>query len=115
MLTQHCSAVSGMVAPSSIVDTIRARKSSEYGFAIHTGLLPARSLNHIRAGMGIPSDSVFSGNALSRSFRVDADGQRRVAYCASPLSLALSARKAARMAAPLGMSFAQASATGSAA
>src|SRR5258705_13136819 len=41
----------------------RLRKSSEYGFAIHAGLLPVGSLNHIPAGMGI-HDSAFSGNAL---------------------------------------------------
>src|SRR6266436_1597710 len=64
MLTPHCSAVSGMVAPSSTAPITRARKSSEYGFAIHAGLLPVGSLNHIRAGMGIPSDSAFSENAL---------------------------------------------------
>src|SRR4029077_10527545 len=63
MLTPHCSAVSGMVSPLSIVAITRLRKSSEYGFAIPAGLLPAGSLNHIRAGMGIP-DSAFSGNAL---------------------------------------------------
>ncbi len=59
----HCSAASGMVAPPSIASTTRLRKSSEYGFAIHAGLLPVGSLNHIRARMGIP-DSAFSGNAL---------------------------------------------------
>src|SRR5438552_12627241 len=64
MLTPHCSAASGMVAPLSIVSITRLRKSSEYGFAIHAGLLPVGSLNHIRAGMGIP-DSAFSGNALA--------------------------------------------------
>src|ERR1700704_5651001 len=63
MLTPHCSAASGMVAPPSIASTTRLRKSSEYGFAIHAGLLPVGRLNHIRAGMGI-SDSAFSGNAL---------------------------------------------------
>src|SRR5437773_8257225 len=63
MLTPHCSAASGMVAPLSIAATTRLRKSSEYGFAIHAGLLPVGSLNHIRANMGIP-DSAFSGNAL---------------------------------------------------
>src|SRR6202521_6491501 len=63
MLTPHCSAASGMVAPPSIASTTRLRKSSEYGFAIHAGLLPVGSLNHIRARMGIP-DSAFSGNAL---------------------------------------------------
>src|SRR5881394_762566 len=63
MLTPHCSAASGMVVPPSIVPTTRLRKSSEYGFAIHAGLLPVGSLNHIRAGLGIP-DSAFSGNAL---------------------------------------------------
>src|SRR5437762_7505303 len=63
MLTPHCSAASGMVAPLSIAATTRLRKSSEYGFAIHAGLLPVGSLNHIRAGLGIP-DSAFSGNAL---------------------------------------------------
>src|SRR5258705_11549275 len=52
-----------MVAPPSIASTTRLRKSSEYGFAIHAGLLPVGSLNHIRAGMGI-HDSAFSGNAL---------------------------------------------------
>src|SRR6266699_2182061 len=64
MLTPHCSAASGMVAPPCIVSITRLRKSSEYGFAIHAGLLPVGSLNHIRAGMGIP-DSAFSGNALA--------------------------------------------------
>src|ERR1700676_466311 len=63
MLTPHCSAPSAMVAPPSIASTTRLRKSSEYGFAIHAGLLPVASLNHIRARMGIP-DSAFSGNAL---------------------------------------------------
>src|SRR6266700_3619430 len=63
MLTPHCSAASGMVVPPSMVPTTRLRKSSEYGFAIHAGLLPADSLNHVRAAKGIP-DSVFSGNAL---------------------------------------------------
>src|SRR3984893_18512285 len=52
-----------MVAPPSIAPTTRLRRSSEYGFAIHAGLLPAGSLNHIRAAMGIP-DSAFPGNAL---------------------------------------------------
>src|SRR3981081_4559606 len=65
MLTPHCSAASGMVASPSIASTTRLRKSSEYGFAIHAGLLPVGSLNHIRARMGIP-DSAFSGNALAR-------------------------------------------------
>src|ERR1700704_4732033 len=69
MLTPHCSAASGMVAPPSIASTTRLRKSSEYGFAIHAGLLPVGSLNHIRAGMGIP-DSAFSGNALIDSHRL---------------------------------------------
>src|SRR6266849_3275827 len=64
MLTPHCSAASGMVAPPSITSTTRLRRSSEYGFAIHAGLLPVGSLNHIRAGMGIP-DSAFSGDALT--------------------------------------------------
>src|SRR5258707_12626300 len=64
MLTPHCSAASGMVVPPSIVSTTRLRKSAEYGFAIHAGLLPAGSLNHIRAAMGIP-DSAFPGNALT--------------------------------------------------
>src|SRR5207253_6061335 len=66
MLTPHCSAASGMVAPPCIVSITRLRKSSEYGFAIHAGLLPVGSLNHIRAGMGIP-DSAFSGNALAQA------------------------------------------------
>src|SRR5258708_1568973 len=64
MLTPHCSAASGIVVPPSIVSTTRLRKSAEYGFAIHAGLLPAGSLNHIRAATGIP-DSAFSGNALA--------------------------------------------------
>src|SRR5882757_9545906 len=64
MLTPHCSAASGIVVPPSIVSTTRLRKSAEYGFAIHAGLLPAGSLNHIRAAMGIP-DSAFPGNALN--------------------------------------------------
>src|SRR3977135_708431 len=64
MLTPHCSAASGIVVPPSIVSTTRLRKSAEYGFAIHAGLLPAGSLNHIRAAMGIPA-SAFPGNALS--------------------------------------------------
>jgi hypothetical protein len=37
----------------------RLRKSSESGFAIHTGLQPAGSLNHIRPPMGIPRFSLF--------------------------------------------------------
>src|SRR5712675_2587815 len=65
MLTPHCSAASGIVVPPSIVSTTRLRKSAEYGFAIHAGLLPAGSLNHIRAAMGIP-DSAFPGNALTQ-------------------------------------------------
>src|SRR5260221_14782353 len=65
MLTPHCSAASGIVVPPSIVSTTRRRKSAEYGFAIHAGLLPAGSLNHIRAAMGI-LDSAFPGNALRR-------------------------------------------------
>src|SRR5712671_6685281 len=64
MLTPHCSAASGIVVPPSIVSTTRLRKSAEYGFAIHAGLFPAGSLNHIRAAMGIP-DSAFPGNALA--------------------------------------------------
>src|SRR5712691_5764960 len=68
MLTPHCSAASGMVAPPSIAATTRLRRSSEYGFAIHAGLLPVGSLNHIRAGMGIP-ESAFPGNALGRQRR----------------------------------------------
>src|SRR3979490_533926 len=67
MLTPHCSAASGIVVPPSIVSTTRLRKSAEYGFAIHAGLLPAGSLNHIRAAMGIP-DSAFPGNALIEGF-----------------------------------------------
>src|SRR5882757_2987691 len=67
MLTPHCSAASGIVVPPSIVSTTRLRKSAEYGFAIHAGLLPAGSLNHIRAAMGIP-DSAFPGNALNGGY-----------------------------------------------
>ena len=37
----------------------RLRRSSEYGFAIHAGLLPADSLNHIRLAMGIPRFSLL--------------------------------------------------------
>src|ERR1700688_4008591 len=59
MLPPHCSAASGMVAPPSIAPTTRLRRSSEYGFAIHAGLLPAGSLNHIRAPMGIHRFSLF--------------------------------------------------------
>src|SRR5271166_4085121 len=81
MLTPHCSAASGMVAPPSIASTTHLRKSSEYGFAIHTGLLPAGSLNHIRAGMGIP-DSAFSGNALvSRPRNVATNATRDLCQC----------------------------------
>src|SRR5258708_18463411 len=69
MPTPHCSAAAGMVAPPSIASTTRLRKSSEYGFAIHAGLLPVASLNHIRASMGIP-DSAFSGNALMEPKRL---------------------------------------------
>src|ERR1700704_5134122 len=69
MLTPHCSAASGIVVPPSIVSTTRLRKSAEYGFAIHAGLFPAGSLNHIRAAMGIP-DSAFPGNALAADFRL---------------------------------------------
>src|SRR3981081_1737579 len=67
MLTPHCSAVSGMVAPSSTAPITRARKSSEYGFAIHAGLLPAGSLNHIRAGMGIPLRFSLFGKRSNRT------------------------------------------------
>src|ERR1700686_421388 len=59
MLTSHCSAASGIVAPPSIAATTRVRKSSESGFAIHAGLLPAGSLNHIRHPIGIPRFSLF--------------------------------------------------------
>src|ERR1700682_4007362 len=59
MLTPHCPAASGMVVPPSIAPTTRLRRSSEYGFAIHAGLLPAGSLNHIRTAMGIPRFSLF--------------------------------------------------------
>src|ERR1700681_1700969 len=79
MLTPHCSAASGMVAPSSIAPTTRLRRSSEYGFAIHAGLLPAGSLNHIRAAMGIP-DSAFPGNALGRT-----GGQIQIAPGGAPV------------------------------
>src|ERR1700688_4601957 len=75
MLTPHCSAASAMVAPPSIASTTRLRKSSEYGFAIHAGLLPVASLNHIRARMGIP-DSAFSGNALVLADRPSSGGQQ---------------------------------------
>src|SRR5882724_5404411 len=76
MLTPHCSAASGIVVPPSIVPTTRLRRSSEYGFAIHAGLLPADSLNHVRAAMGIP-DSAFPGNALV-AFAEQSDRLRRV-------------------------------------
>src|SRR5882724_7434752 len=69
MLTPHCSAASGMVVPPSIVPTTRLRRSAEYGFAMPAGLLPADSLNHIRAAMGIP-DSAFPGNALASYFEL---------------------------------------------
>src|ERR1700674_5368835 len=69
MLTPHCSAASGMVDPPSIAPTTRLRRSSEYGFAIHAGLLPAGSLNHIRARLGIP-------------FRFSLFGKRSSASCA---------------------------------
>src|SRR5712691_5555031 len=75
MLTPHCSAASGMVAPPSIASTTRLRKSSEYGFAIHAGLLPVGSLNHIRASMGIP-DSAFSGSALVGQWLSERLGQQ---------------------------------------
>src|SRR3979490_2430587 len=76
MLTPHCSAASGIVVPPSIVSTTRLRKSAEYGFAIHAGLLPAGSLNHIRAAMGIP-DSAFPGNALRKQRRPRKKWSRR--------------------------------------
>src|SRR5208282_5315843 len=59
MLTPHCSAASGMVMSPSIASITRLRKSSEYGFAIHAGLLPAGILNHIRTQMGIPRINLF--------------------------------------------------------
>src|SRR3979490_3358531 len=88
MLTPHCSAASGIVVPPSIVSTTRLRKSAEYGFAIHAGLLPAGSLNHIRAAMGIP-DSAFPGNALNAAFMLAFDVAfwhdiERAEQCASP-------------------------------
>src|SRR5271167_4281806 len=59
MLTPHCSAASGMVMSPSIASITCLRKSSEYGFAIHAGLLPAGILNHIRTQMGIPRINLF--------------------------------------------------------
>src|SRR5208283_3807113 len=59
MLTPHCSAASGMVMSPSIASITRLRKSSEYGFAIHAGLLPAGILNHIRTQMGITRINLF--------------------------------------------------------
>src|SRR5712671_4071220 len=86
MLTPHCSAASGIVVPPSIVSTTRLRKSAEYGFAIHAGLLPAGSLNHIRAAMGIP-DSAFPGNALtSRNTGSPAGACHRAARSADPVA-----------------------------
>src|SRR3981081_101900 len=73
MLTPHCSAASGIVAPSPIASTARLRKSSEYGFAIHAGLVPVGSLNHIRAGMGIPRFSLF-GKRSKELRRAEAAG-----------------------------------------
>src|SRR6516225_9285698 len=95
MLTPHCSAASGMVVPSSIAPTTRLRRSSEYGFAIHAGLLPADSLNHIRLAMGIPRFSLLGkrskagcgageerfGDHLKSAFAPPA-GQRLPAECA---------------------------------
>src|ERR1700730_7144324 len=66
MLTPHCSAASGVVAPRSSGPTTRLRRSSEYGFAIHAGLLPAGSLNHIRHPMGIPRFSLFGKRSSAR-------------------------------------------------
>src|SRR5260370_31243595 len=84
MLTPHCSAASGMVVPPSIVPTTRLRRSSEYGFVMPAGLLPADILNHVRAPMGIP-ESAFYGNALEfrflskpRSYSCDRSAHGRV-------------------------------------
>ena len=56
-----------MVAPPSIASTTHLRKSSEYGFAIHAGLIaPAGSLNHIGFCMGIPIER-YSGTALGQA------------------------------------------------
>src|SRR5665811_2008436 len=60
ILTPSCSAVSGMVAPSCPVPTTRARRSSEYGFAIHAGLHSSTNLE---------SDSFPQGNPAIQSFR----------------------------------------------
>src|SRR5450759_2936714 len=53
ILTPSCSEVSGMVAPSCPAPTTRARRSSEYGFAIHAAL---------HSSTNVESDSFLQGN-----------------------------------------------------
>jgi hypothetical protein len=70
------SAASESVAPFETASTTRARKSFEYGFAIHAGPMPQREAWIVFAGTcespnGPFSDSTFSENALeivSRAF-----------------------------------------------
>src|SRR3979490_2228011 len=88
MLTPHCSAASRTVVPPPIGSPTPLRKSAEHGLAIRAGRLPAGSLNHIRAAMGIP-DSAFPGNALNAAFLLAFDVAfwhdiERAEQCASP-------------------------------
>src|SRR5215470_9277617 len=47
--------------------TTRARKSFEYGFAIHAGpLAPVRSLNQIRWHLWIPERAIFRFNLFGK-------------------------------------------------
>src|ERR1700732_1680264 len=58
-------AASRQLAPVTTAATTRVRRSSEYGFVIHPGPPPARILNHDKALLGIPPDSVTVDNALA--------------------------------------------------
>src|SRR5712691_2312818 len=53
-LTPYRSAASSKVAPCSISLTTRARKSSEYGFGMHAGLLPSEKLESYSLHHGNP-------------------------------------------------------------
>lgn len=76
-------AVSGIVAQSCSALTTHAAGAPNTAFPSHAGPRPARILNPIRIPMGIPEDSVFSGNAL-RWPRRSASAGRASIGCSKP-------------------------------
>src|SRR6516225_9887706 len=65
MLMPNCSTVSAILAPSCAASMTRLRKSSEYGFAIRTGLHSSTILESDSPQKGNRPDSTFSENALA--------------------------------------------------